>query len=115
MGSLCTDKAHSCVFPILPRGVTLYKIGFVPFACSLGAGEGTQCDEFVLFAGSPAALGVAIKLSDYSPRGFVRSLPRPIVGLLLHLPGVAELAVVFTFHVSAALALLNLAPVRNDF
>ena len=114
-GSLCADKASRCVYPSLPRGVTLFRIGFLAAPCPPGGEEGSRCglEEFVLFAGSPAALGMAIALSDYAPRGFIRSLPGPLLGLFLHAPTTAEVALGFTFQVSAALALLNLAPVSG--
>ncbi|CAK0736192.1 hypothetical protein CVIRNUC_000706 [Coccomyxa viridis] len=114
-----TDEV--CMRPLLAENESLFKVGVKrggrrgpgfhrakPFAHELGrqmadlAQAGGNGQDAVMFLGSQGALLGAVQVTDYLPRLGLLPLSFPrIIGQLLE----------YTFKVSAALALMNMAPV----
>lgn len=126
---LCSQD-EACFAPVLPAGVCLLKISFRPRSatsaeCNLPSATSAaspqpppavpvDCTPFLVFVGSVGSLAGALQLSESAPRRVVltwRGARAEVAAGPVWLPPLLERATAYMFHVSAALALLNLAPV----
>eukprot|EP00884_Botryococcus_braunii_P021430 jgi/Botrbrau1/7971/Bobra.9_2s0122.1 len=132
--ALLCPPSSLCLQPALPHGESLFKVCFQPGPEHKGLGHARArpglrrrqvlsasddgplvkeksgaeahvlCGEYVLFLGSEGALLRALELTDYLPKFFF---------VPLWLPHFLELFLAYTFSVSAAIALVNMAPVYH--
>eukprot|EP00850_Spirogloea_muscicola_P005282 SM000024S07744 [mRNA] locus=s24:118285:122687:- [translate_table: standard] len=131
-GPTCLEGS-TCMQPILANGRRLWKITLTRTACWPSVGNRStidssrrgslrwprlaspstfastsSCEDWLVFVGTASALAHSVQLSGFEPR---RRLPLLARSRLLPLPGAVEKLLLYTFNVSAALALLNIAPV----
>lgn len=113
---LCEENT-TCFEPVLPFGAFLFKITFVKDE-SLKWASGDfdhRKDEFLVFGGDVTSLASATILTKFQPRKF-RSRLFLSPGVTFQLaplwgPQVLESFLIYICQVSAALALINMAPV----
>ncbi|XP_024521918.1 membrane-bound transcription factor site-2 protease homolog isoform X1 [Selaginella moellendorffii] len=106
------SQMEECTEPKLAAGEALVRISFASrenSTCGLMPPEEfliDGCEKTVVFAGVPQELEAFVFVTDYRPR-------YQLLSSLSWLPGVVQKLVAYTFNISAALAILNSAPVSN--
>ena len=104
------QQNRSCVSPILSQGEALIDIKFKQLASECES-TNASCHQSLLYIGEPEALFYSLKLTEYRPRQLYSDFI--LLSLFRSFPDVVMRLLTYTFSISAAMVLLNSAPVQS--